>query len=38
LEFFEVLILSNYGLGLVFYGWFLLLEVFGSLFDEEIEA
>jgi hypothetical protein len=35
---FEVLILSDYGLELVFYGWFMLLEVFGSLFDKEIEV
>ena len=35
---FEVLILSNYGLDLVFYDCFLLLEVFGSLFDEENEV
>jgi len=33
LEVFEVLILSNYGLEFVFYGGFMLLEVFGSLFD-----
>jgi hypothetical protein len=33
LEVFWALNLSNYGLELVFYGGFMLLEVFGSLFD-----
>ena len=35
---FEVLILSNYGLDLVFYDCFVLLEVIRSLFDEEVDV
>jgi hypothetical protein len=38
LELFEVLILSNYGLELVFYDCFVLLEVFGTIWMEEIEV
>ena len=35
---FEALILSNYGLELVFFDCFVLLEVIRSLFDQEFEV